>query len=162
MKYFLGFLACALVVSLSNGQSNSGNIQGTVSDSTGAALPKATVTVRNLDTGATVSTETTDAGLYSAPNLPPGRYALTVEAPNFKKYVREGVTVPTGTTVTLDIQMQLGMVSENVVVSADASQLESATSRQRSFSVKPVGPLCLCHGRHDPDQSRCVESSLRA
>jgi len=128
MKYFLGFLACALVVSLSNGQSNSGNIQGTVSDSTGAALPKATVTVRNLDTGATVSTETTDAGLYSAPNLPPGRYALTVEAPNFKKYVREGVTVPTGTTVTLDIQMQLGMVSENVVVSADASQLESATS----------------------------------
>src|SRR5437899_646646 len=95
MKYFLGFLACALVVSLSNGQSNSGNIQGTVSDSTGAALPKATVTVRNLDTGATVSTETTDAGLYSAPNLPPGRYALTVEAPNFKKYVREGVTVPT-------------------------------------------------------------------
>ena len=128
MKYFLGFLACALVVSLSNGQSNSGNIQGTVSDSTGAALPKATVTVRNLDTGATVSTETTDAGLYSAPNLPPGRYVLTVEAPNFKKYVREGVTVPTGTTVTLDIQMQLGMVSENVVVSADASQLESATS----------------------------------
>ena len=128
MKYFLGFLACALVVSLSNGQSNSGNIQGTVSDSTGAALPKATVTVRNLDTGATVSTETTDAGLYSAPNLPPGRYALTVEAPNFKKYVREGVTVPTGTTVTLDIQMQLGMVSENVVVSADASQLEIATS----------------------------------
>src|SRR5436853_1520258 len=103
-------------------------IQGTVSDSTGAALPKATVTVRNLDTGATVSTETTDAGLYSAPNLPPGRYALTVEAPNFKKYVREGVTVPTGTTVTLDIQMQLGMVSENVVVSEDASQLESATS----------------------------------
>ena len=84
--------------------------------------------MRNLDTGATVSTETTDAGLYSAPNLPPGRYALTVEAPNFKKYVREGVTVPTGTTVTLDIQMQLGMVSENVVVSADASQLESATS----------------------------------
>src|SRR5437870_442047 len=128
MKYFVGLLACALVVSLSNGQSNSGNIQGTVSDSTGAALPKATVTVRNLDTGATVSTETTDAGLYSAPNLPPGRYALTVEAPNFKKYVREGVTVPTGTTVTLDIQMQLGMVSENVVVSADASQLESATS----------------------------------
>src|SRR6266705_1711107 len=128
MKYFLGFLACALVVSLSNGQSNSGNIQGTVSDSTGAAVPKATVTVRNLDTGATVSTETTDAGLYSAPNLPPGRYAVTIEAPNFKKYVREGVTVPTGTTVTLDIQMQLGMVSENVVVSADASQLESATS----------------------------------
>ena len=128
MKYFLGFLACALVVSLSNGQSNSGNIQGTVSDSTGAAVPKATVTVRNLDTGATVSTETTDAGLYSAPNLPPGRYAVTIEAPNFKKYVREGVTVPTGTTVTLDIQMQLGMVSENVTVSADASQLESATS----------------------------------
>src|SRR5437870_13100840 len=68
-------------------------IQGTVSDSTGAALPKATVTVRNLDTGATVSTETTDAGLYSAPNLPPWRYAVTVDAAKFKQCIKVALTV---------------------------------------------------------------------
>jgi hypothetical protein len=109
-------------------QTNSGSIQGTVTDPSGAALPGANVTVRNLDTGLAISTVTTDAGLYSVPNLPPGRYSVSVEAPSLKKYTQEGVTVPTGTAVSLDIQMQLGGVTENVTVSADASQLETSTS----------------------------------
>lgn len=53
---------------------------------------------------------------------------MTVEALNLKKYAREGVTVSTDTTVSLDIQMQLGAVTENITVNADASQLETATS----------------------------------
>jgi len=81
-----------------------------------------------LDTGLAISTVSTDAGLYSVPNLPPGRYSVSVEASSLKKYTQEGVTVPTGTTVSLDIQMQLGGVTENITVSADASQLETATS----------------------------------
>src|SRR5439155_6278368 len=48
--------------------------------------------------------------------------------PSLKKYTQEGVTVPTGTAVSLDIQMQLGGVTENITVTADASQLETATS----------------------------------
>jgi carboxypeptidase family protein len=109
-------------------QTTNGSIQGSVTDSSGASLAGASVTVRNVDTGLSISTVTTDAGLYSVPNLPPGRYSVSVEAPSLKKYVQEGVTVPTGTTVSLDIQMQLGSVTENVTVSADASQLETATS----------------------------------
>ena len=88
----------------------------------------ANVTGRNLNTGLSVATVTSDAGLYSLANMPPGRYSVTVDGPNMKSYVREGVTVQTGSTVALDIQMQLGGVSENVTVSADASQLETATS----------------------------------
>jgi len=121
-------LACVLVTTPLWGQSNSGSIQGTVTDSSGAALAGASVTVRNLDTGLAISTVSTDAGLYSVPNLPPGRYSVSVEASSLKKYTQEGVTVPTGTTVSLDIQMQLGGVTENITVSADASQLETATS----------------------------------
>ena len=109
-------------------QTTNGSIQGTVSDPSGAAVGGANVTGRNLDTGLSIATVTSDAGLYSLANLPPGRYSVTVESPNLKKYVREGVTVQTGSTVSLDIQMQLGAVSENVTVSADASQLETATS----------------------------------
>ena len=86
------------------------------------------MTGRNLDTGLTVATVTSDAGLYSLANLPPGRYSVTVEGPSMKNYVREGVTVQTGSTVSLDVHMQLGGVTENVTVSADASQLETATS----------------------------------
>jgi Carboxypeptidase regulatory-like domain len=109
-------------------QTTNGNIQGTVTDPSGAAVSGANVTGRNLDTGLSVATATSDAGLYSLANLPPGRYSVTVEGPNLKKYLREGVTVQTSSTVSLDVQMQLGGVSENVTVSADASQLETATS----------------------------------
>jgi hypothetical protein len=123
------FVCFLLASTLSlHAQTTNGSIQGTVTDPSGAAVGGASVTGRNLDTGLTIATVTTDAGLYSLANLPPGRYAVTIEGPNLKKYEREGVTVPTGSTVALDIQMQLGAVSDNVTVIADASQLETATS----------------------------------
>jgi len=124
----LACLACCLFAAPLWGQTNSGSIQGTVTDPSGAALAGAIVTARNMDTGTAISTATTDAGLYSVPDLPPGRYSVSVEAPSLKKYTREGVTVPTGAAVSLDIQMQLGGVTENITVTADASQLEAATS----------------------------------
>jgi hypothetical protein len=123
----LVFFLLASAVSL-HAQTTNGNIQGTVTDPNGAAIAGANVTGRNLDTGLTVATIASDAGLYSLANLPPGRYSVTVDGPNMKKYSREGVTVGTDSTVALDIQMQLGAVTENVTVIADASQLETATS----------------------------------
>lgn len=124
----VGCLALALSAAPLWGQTNSGSIQGTVSDPSGAAVAGANVTVRNLDTSLAISTVTTEAGFYSVPNLPPGRYSVSVEAPSLKKYTQQGVTVPTGTAVSLDIQMQLGGVTENVTVTADATQLETSTS----------------------------------
>jgi hypothetical protein len=127
-------LACTFAIFLLasavglHGQTTNGNIQGTVTDPSGAAVGGASVTGRNLDTGLSITTVATDAGLYSLANLPPGRYTVIVEGPNLKKYSREGVTVQTGATVALDVQMQLGAVSENITVNADASQLETATS----------------------------------
>jgi hypothetical protein len=118
-------LVCA--VSL-RAQTTNGGIQGTVIDQSGAAVADANVVGKNLDTGLTINTITSDSGLYSLANLPPGRYSVSVDAPNFKKYSREGVTVLTGTTISLDISMQLGAMTDNVLVTADASQLQTATS----------------------------------
>jgi hypothetical protein len=123
----LGFFLLASTVSL-RAQTTNGSIQGTVTDPSGAAVSGASVTGRNLDTGLTITTMSTDAGLYSLANLPPGRYTVTIEGPNLKKYSREGVTVQTSATVALDVEMQLGAVSDNVTVIADASQLQTATS----------------------------------
>jgi Carboxypeptidase regulatory-like domain/TonB dependent receptor len=109
-------------------QTTNGSIQGTVTDPSGAAVTGANVTSRNMDTGLTTSTVTTDSGLYSLQNLPPGRYVVTVEGANLKRYSREGVTVLTAGSVGLDIQMQVGSASESVTVNADAAQLETATS----------------------------------
>lgn len=128
MKTLICFLACILSTLSLCGQASDGSIRGSVTDPAGAVVAGATVTTRNLDTRLEFSTVTSGAGLYSVPNVPPGRYSVTVETPNLKKYTREGVTVTTGSTVSLDIQMQLGAVSDNVTVNADASQLETATS----------------------------------
>jgi hypothetical protein len=121
------FLILFVAVSL-HAQTTNGSIEGSVTDPSGGAVAGASVTARNLDTGLTQATTTTQAGIYSLPNLPPGRYSVTVEAPNLKKFAQEGVTVTTGTTISLNIPMQLGAVSESVTVTADATQLQTTTS----------------------------------
>jgi hypothetical protein len=128
VKNLVCLVVCVLVSLCVWGQTTNGNIQGLVADPGGAAVAGATVSARNMDTGLTTASVTTSAGLYSLPNLPPGRYAVTVESKDMKKYTREGVTVATNSTVVVDVQLQLGAVTEMVTVSADATQLETATS----------------------------------
>jgi hypothetical protein len=134
--YAVAIILLVSAVSL-HAQTTNGSIQGSVTDPNGAAIPGASVTARNLDTGLTQKTTTTEAGIYSLPNLPPGRYAITVEAPDLKKYSQEGVTVATGTAVSLDISMQLGAVSDSITVTADASQLQT-TSSEIGATVQPT------------------------
>jgi hypothetical protein len=122
-----GLLAAFLILSAS-GQTTNGNIQGTVVDPSNAAVAGAAVTARNVDTGLTVAATTTGAGVYALPNLPPGRYEVTVEMSGMKKYVQSGVTVATNSTVGLDVHLQVGAATESVTVTSDAAQLETETS----------------------------------
>ena len=88
----------------------------------------ATVTGRNMDTGLTAPATTSGAGVFALPNLPPGRYTVTVEAPGMKKYTREGITVATNSTVGLDVKLEVGSATDSVTVTADAAQLETESS----------------------------------
>jgi hypothetical protein len=124
----LGFLVGMVLVISVAGQTTNGNIQGTVVDPQGAAIAGATVTGRNMDTGLTIAASTSSAGLFALQNLPPGRYAVTVEFAGMKKFMQEGITIGTNSTVGLDVKLQVGATTENVTVSADASQLETETS----------------------------------
>lgn len=139
MKRFVCFIAFSFLFATVplHAQTTNGSIQGTVTDASGGAVAGAAVTSRNLDTGLIQNTTTTEAGFYSLPNLPPGHYAVTVEAPSLKKHSQEGVTVETGTTISLDIQMRIGSTSESVTVAADASQLQTSTSELGS-TVAPT------------------------
>jgi Carboxypeptidase regulatory-like domain len=132
VKHFLrvcSVLGLLVVVStVMWGQSTGGAIQGTVVDPSGAVLSGATVTARNMGTGVTTTATTTSAGVYALPNLPPGSYAVTAQATGMKKYVQEGITVSTNSTVGLDLQLQLGSATETVTVTSDATQLETETS----------------------------------
>lgn len=102
-------------------QALNGQIEGTVLDQSNAAVPNATITVANIETGATRTVTTDESGVYRFPLLPLGTYRITAEAANFKKLVREGITLATGQTATIDIQLQTGDINEVVTVSSDTS-----------------------------------------
>ena len=73
--------------------------------------------------------KSTDAGLYSIPNLPPGSYSISAEGGSgLKKFEQTGVSVQTATTTNLNVVMQLGAVSETVTVTANASQVQTTSS----------------------------------
>ena len=111
------FLAL-VVVGLVYAQAETGLINGTVTDQTGAVVPKAKVTVRNVGTNAERLSETDNNGFYSASNLQPGIYSVTVEAANLaKKEARAEVTV--GARVSLNVQLSVGTASTVVEVTAE-------------------------------------------
>lgn len=125
---FLFCLLSSFLAIAAHGQTTNGNIEGTVVDAQGAVVGGAKVTGRNMDTGLAAAATTSSAGVFALPNLPPGRYAVTVEAPGMKKYTQEGITVTTDSTIALDMKLRVGSASETVTVSADAGQLETESS----------------------------------
>lgn len=93
------FLVCA---SVALAQLTTGTISGTVSDPSGAAVPGATVTVKNVDTGISRTTTTGPTGRYEAPNLPVGHYEVTATASGFRTSVRSGIELTVGRNAVVD------------------------------------------------------------
>jgi hypothetical protein len=115
-------LAAGVFVSgaFAQSQALNGQIEGVVSDPNGAAVAGANVTALNLGTGAERTATTDSGGLYRFPLLPLGSYRVTVASPNFKKHVREGITLTAGQTATVDVGLELGGVENTVVITSDA------------------------------------------
>ena len=112
-------------------QEVTGNIVGTVRDSNGATVSGATVTIANSDQNVVIRTTTTNGdGEFSAPNLSPSVYTVTVEAANFKKSVKTNVKVDVGQRRTVDAELTAGKIEEVVTVEADRVTVDatSATS----------------------------------
>src|SRR5882762_7535644 len=103
-------------------------LTGTVTDRSGAVIPKAEISVKNAATGVTRSSETNSAGFYTAPGLPPGNYAVSVIAAGFSTAVRTNVTLTVGAQQVLDFTMQVGQVSQNVEVTEEAPSIDLASS----------------------------------
>src|SRR6266700_3737446 len=113
----LVILAVSLLwTSEGHAQGAAATLTGTVTDRSGAVIPKAEISVKNTATGVTRSTETNSAGFYTAPGLPPGNYAVSVTASGFSTAVRTNVTLTVGAQQVLDFTMQVGQVSQNVEV----------------------------------------------
>ena len=101
-------------------QANNGQIEGVVTDANGGAIANAAITVKNIETGAERTVTSDESGVYRIPLLPLGSYRVTVESANFKKLIREGITLTTGQTATVNLNLEPGGVSETVTVTSDA------------------------------------------
>jgi len=121
----LRILLLALLPAVLLAQVQSGTIVGTVSDPTGAVIPGAQVTLRNEGTGFQRVVETNASGDYVAYSIPTGLYTITVEAPGFQRLERHGVRLTAVDTVTVDLQVQVGNVTQTVEVTAAAPLLQS-------------------------------------
>ena len=106
-----------------------GSIQGTVLDTSNAAVPGATVTATNVATGIGTTRQTTDAGVYTVTPLPPGPYRVTVTLDGFQTYVREGIIVDALGVVGLNVTLQVGAINQEVLVSATPPSLATADAR---------------------------------
>ncbi len=119
-----------------SGQASAG-ITGTITDSSGAVVANANVTVTNQGTTVADHTTSSSAGTYSFKGLPPGKYNLAVEATGFKKGVQDGVTVEVSTTPTINITLATGATSETVQVTADQVSLNT-TQPEMGSTIEPV------------------------
>ncbi|MFN7918864.1 MAG: TonB-dependent receptor [Bryobacteraceae bacterium] len=117
-------LATGLLAMLALAQTNTSSIAGLITDSTGAAIPGATVTVRQPATGFERQTTSSSAGEYVMPQLPPGKYEISAKATGFQGTLVQDVSLAIAQREVVNITMNVGQVSEEVTVSAQAAQLK--------------------------------------
>ena len=103
-------------------------LTGRIVDQSGALVPGITVHVKNINTNEVVSVVTDSQGNYTAPSLLPGAYSVGVEAQGFKKFTREGLVLQVSQVARVDITLEVGSITEQVTVTADAPLLEASTS----------------------------------
>lgn len=121
-------LSAGLFIQPAAAQEARGTITGMVSDPSGAVLIGATIEVRHVDTNETAQTVTNTAGVYTLPFLRPGTYVISATAAGFKKAVREKIELRVGDRLEVNIPMEIGGVTEQVTISAEAELLQTATS----------------------------------
>jgi hypothetical protein len=151
-------LACTLFVvmivsaTIATAQTGTSNITGSVTDSTGAVVPGASVTAMNEATGVKSTQTTTDSGVYAFSSLPVGNYTITVEKQGFKTLQKTKNALEVGTPLVVDAVLEVGSVSETVTVTGGAEQLNTANAtignvvEQKAIEALPLNgrnPLTL-------------------
>jgi hypothetical protein len=146
-RWFLAVLTLVAVASAGTAyaQGTTSRLVGTVSDTTGAVIPGATVTLTNEGTGVSFTTATTAAGTYTFEALQVGSYTVTVELSGFKKFVSTGNRVTIGQPATVNATLEQGTVVETVTVSASAETVQLSTSgnigtlfEQKTLEALPI------------------------
>jgi Carboxypeptidase regulatory-like domain/TonB dependent receptor len=156
---FLMLVAALLATSTALAQSTA-TLQGTVTDSKGAVVPNATVLAKNRSTSSERTTQTDNDGNYQFAALPVGVYTVEVRLQGFKTQLADQVTVEVAKTVVQNFQMEVGAITEQVLVSSDVPIIETATTsvgtviNQRTVQEIPL------NGRHFVDLGLLIPGSV--
>jgi Carboxypeptidase regulatory-like domain len=127
-KSFLGAILVLLAVCIAPAvwaQAVNGTLLGTVTDATGATVSGAKVSATAVATGATHESTTNDSGNYTFPDLQPGSYTVSAEAPGFKKLTNENISLLSNSSTRVDLNLQAGNVSETVTVTTAPPLLQT-------------------------------------
>jgi hypothetical protein len=124
MAVLLGIMLLGFSVPVM-GQAVNATLLGTVTDSSGAAVSNAKVTITETNTGISRTSQTNESGNYIFPDLPPGTYTVTAEQSGFKRASRAGVDVIVNTTGRVDVVLQPGNISETITVEAETPILQT-------------------------------------
>ena len=119
---------CALSV-----HAQQSGLTGTVTDTTGAVIIAADVTVRNTSTGVEFAAQSNISGAFNFPLLQPGAYELFCESVGFKTYHQSGIVMETGLTKTVAIQLEIGEITETIEVTGSAPLLETENTTVGQF-----------------------------
>ena len=148
MQASLLLLSIGLLVGVHAQSSTTGNISGTVRDPQGSAVPKAEVTLTEEKTGASRTVNANEDGFYSAPAMPAGVYTISTSPAGFKKTVTTGVQLTVSENKTVNLDLQVGQVTETVTVTSEAAPVELRSGEVSSLiSEKQVTELPL-NGRN--------------
>ncbi len=116
------WLSCAVALA------QTAQINGTITDASGLAIPGAAIKATQTATGVVRTTASGADGTYVLPNLPIGPYVLEVSKEGFTKYAQTGIVLQVAANPTVDVTMRVGAVSEQVTVEAGAAQVETRTT----------------------------------
>lgn len=125
-------------------QNTNASLAGSVLDASGAALPDATITVTNTNTGTSRVAKSDTAGHYLVTNLIPGPYKVTTEKQGFQKNIQEGITLQVGQAASVNTHLSVGSLSTTISVTSSAPVVDTQTSSEGTvIGTKPVVGLPL-------------------
>ncbi|MGI8898443.1 MAG: carboxypeptidase regulatory-like domain-containing protein, partial [Pyrinomonadaceae bacterium] len=148
----VSFVLLAIMMPVATAQTGTSRITGRVADAKQDSVAGATVAVTNEATGVSHTQTTTEAGVYSFDSLPAGTYTVTVEQAGFKKFQQTGNQLAVSTPLTVDAAMEVGQVTEVVIVQGGTEQLQTANAtignvvEQKAIEALPLNgrnPLTL-------------------
>ncbi|MBL8226946.1 MAG: TonB-dependent receptor [Bryobacterales bacterium] len=163
VNHVLGLLILLFSAQFAFSQAVNGTLVGTVSDSSGALVANAKVTLVATQTGISQTAQTNQSGNYSFPNLQPGLYRVEVEITGFRKAIRDQIDVLVNSTARADLTLQPGQINESITVAAEAAVLQTDRSDTgRKIETKTLADMPLAYNRNFQNLVNLVPGATRS